>query len=80
MVLGRLKFDPRTDPNYTYTLGVVGTAWEAHANAKKAGFGGFYSFSLSFPAAYVFYNANGTASVITRQLTDRSIEGDSFMR
>jgi len=80
VVLGQLKFDPRTDPNYTYTLGVGGTAWEAHANAKKAGFGGFYSFSLSFATVNVFYNANGAASVITRQLTDRLIEGDTFMR
>jgi len=61
-------------------LGVGGIAWEAHANGKKAGFGGFYPFSLSFPTVYVFYNANGAASVITRQLTDRLIEGDPFMR
>ena len=54
MVLGRLKYDLRTDPNYTYTLAVGGTAWEAHANAKKAGFGGFYSFSLSFPTSQRF--------------------------
>jgi len=80
VVLGRLKFDLRTDPNYTYTLAVGGTAWEAHANAKKAGFGGFYSFSLSFPSVNVFYNASGTASLTSRQLTERSIEGDSFMR
>jgi len=80
VVLGRLKFDPRTDPNYTYTLAVGGVAWEAHANAKKAGFGGFYSFSLSFPTVDVFYNAGGTASLTSRQLTERSIEGDSFMR
>ncbi|HLM99798.1 MAG TPA: LamG domain-containing protein [Bryobacteraceae bacterium] len=79
-VLGRLKFDPRTDPNYTYTLAVGGTAWEAHANAKKTGFGGFYSFSISFPTTNVFYNASGIASVTSRQLMERSIEGDSFMR
>jgi hypothetical protein len=78
-VLGRLKFDPRTDPGYTYTLGASGVAWEAHANAKKPGLGGFYFFSISFPGVQAFYNSSGTASVISRQLTDRSIDGESFM-
>lgn len=79
-VLGKLKFDPRTDPNYTYTLAIGGLAWEAHANAKKPGLGGFYFFSISFPTVDAFYNPSGPASVVSREIGNRSIEGDSFMR
>jgi hypothetical protein len=28
-ILDRLKFDPKADPNHTYTLAVAGVAWEA---------------------------------------------------
>ncbi len=79
-VLPRLKYDLRKDPNYNYTLQTGGLAWEGHANPKKPGLGGFYFFSLSFPSVNVFYNAAGTASVVSKELTERSIEGDSFMR
>jgi hypothetical protein len=76
--LERLKFDPRTDPNYTYTLAVSEMAWEAHANAKKPGLLGFSFFSRTFPPATATYNRSGTAAFIDKELTGRSIEGDSF--
>ena len=76
--LGRLKFNPQTDPNYAYTLAASGMAWEAHANARKPGLGGFYFVSRYFPNIEVAYNPSGSASAIDKALTERSIEGDSF--
>jgi hypothetical protein len=76
--LDRLKFDPRTDPNYTYTVAANGFAWEAHATAKKPGLLGFYFFSRSFPQVTVTYNPAGTAGVIDKELGTRSVEGNSF--
>jgi hypothetical protein len=78
--IGRFKFDPRTDPNYTYVLAAStsGTAWEAHANPKKPGFSGFYFFSTGFPTVTAYYNPAGPAALIDKQLTGRGIEGDSF--
>ena len=76
--IDRLKFDPKTDPNYTYTLAASGMAWEAHANAKKTGLLGFYFFSRSFPSVTACYNPAGTATVIDSELMSRSTEGDSF--
>jgi hypothetical protein len=77
-LVGRLKYDPRTDSNYSYTLAASGLAWEAHASAKKPGLLGFYFFSRSFPQVTATYNATGTAGVIDKELGSRSIVGDSF--
>ena len=76
--LGRLKFDPRTDPNYTYTLAASCTAWEAHAAPKRPGLMGFYFWSRSFPTTNVYYNPSGAASIIDKQFTSTSIEGEAF--
>jgi hypothetical protein len=77
---GRFKFDPRTDPNYTYVLAAStsSAAWEAHANPKKPGLSGFYFFSTGFPTVSAYYNPAGPAALIDKQLTGRGIEGDSF--
>jgi hypothetical protein len=75
--LAHLKFDPAADPNYTYTLSASGMAWEARANANKPGLAGFYFLSKTF-SVDVTYNRAGTASAIDKQLTGRSINGDSF--
>jgi Concanavalin A-like lectin/glucanases superfamily len=80
VVLGRLKFDPRTDPNYTYTLGANGMAWEAHANAKKPGLMGFCFLSNGLANVKATYNRAGTAGPIDNELSGRSIEGDSFAK
>jgi hypothetical protein len=76
--IDRLKFDPKTDPNYTYTLAASGMAWEAHANAKKRGLLGFCFLSKNLGSPNATYNPAGIASVIDKDLTSRSIEGDSF--
>ena len=74
-----LKFDPKTDPNYTYTVGANGTAWEAHATPKKTGLVGFYFMARGFPGIpTVTYNRAGAAGVIDNELNSRSIDGDSF--
>jgi hypothetical protein len=74
-----LKFDPGTDPNYSYTLAVNGTAWEAHATAKKPGLLGFYFMQRSWPGSpLATYNRSGAAGVIDTEIGTRSIEGDSF--
>ena len=79
-VLGRLKFDPKTDPNYAYTLGANGVAWEAHANAKKPGLIGFCFLSNGVANVTATYNRGGTAGAIDNELTGRSISGDSFSK
>jgi Concanavalin A-like lectin/glucanases superfamily len=77
--LAHLKFDPRTDPNYTYALGASGLAWEAHATPKKPGLIGFYIWSRQFPVASMYYNPAGAAAIIDKELGNRSVEGDGFV-
>jgi hypothetical protein len=74
-----LKFDPKTDPNYSYTLAVNGTAWEARATAKKPGLLNFYFMQRGWPGTTLAtYNRSGAAGVIDTEIGTRSIEGDSF--
>jgi hypothetical protein len=74
-----LKFDPKTDPNYIYTLAVNGMAWEAHATPRKPGLLGFYFMQRSWPGSTLAtYNRSGAATVIDTEIGNRSIEGDSF--
>jgi hypothetical protein len=77
--LSHLKFDPRTDPNYTYTLAASGMAWEARATAKEPGLMGFYFWSRMFPTVGVYYNPSGSATIIDKELSTRSVEGDSYI-
>jgi hypothetical protein len=76
--LDKLKFDPKVDPNYTYTLEASGKDWEAHANGKKPGFIGFCYRSGSSGFTTATYNASGKAKATDKELTNRSIQGDSF--
>lgn len=73
-----LKYDPRTDPNYTYTVGALDMAWDVHATPKKPGLMGFYIWSRGLAVATIVYNPSGAASVIDRQFNSSSVEGDSF--
>jgi len=74
-----LKFDPRTDPNYTYTVGINGMAWEARATPKKPGLIGFYFMQRAWPGSTLAtYNRAGAAGVIDIEIGNRSIDGDSF--
>ena len=79
-VLQKLKYDPRKDPNYAYTLAASGIAWEAHANAKKPGLRGFCFQGRMMGTSDAYYNASGTASTIDTQITGRSVVGDAFNR
>jgi Concanavalin A-like lectin/glucanases superfamily len=76
--LAHLKYDPRTDSDYTYTLGANGMAWEAHANAKRPGLAGFCFLSQSLAQVTATYNPSGTSGAIDKELTERSVDGDSF--
>jgi len=49
---GHLKYDPRTDPNYTYTVGALDMAWDVHATPKKPGLMGFYIWSRGLGGAH----------------------------
>jgi len=73
-----LKFDPRVDPNYTYTLAASATAWEAHATAKKPGLRSFCFMGRGVGLGVTTYNANGAAGYTDRDILGRGIEGDSF--
>jgi Concanavalin A-like lectin/glucanases superfamily len=78
-LLTKLKYDPRTDPNYTYTVFASGTAWEAHATAKKAGLTGFAFFARSWPGSTLAtFNPSGTSGYVDTELQARSVDGDSF--
>ncbi len=77
-VLPKLKYDPRKDPNYTYTLAASGMAWEAHANAKKPGLRGFCFQGRMLGTSDAYYNASGMASTIDTQIMGRGVVGDSF--
>jgi len=76
--IDHLKFDPKSDPNYAYTLATNGMQWEAHANAKKPGLVGFCFLSKSYAMQTATYNPAGMAGPIDKELTGRSIDGDSF--
>src|SRR5579862_7083931 len=76
--LDKLKFDPKVDPNYTYTLVTSGKAWEAHANRTKPGLIGFCFLSKGDGFVSATYNSSGTAEAADKELTSRSIKDDSF--
>jgi hypothetical protein len=72
----KLKYDPSTDPNYTYKLTISGSNWELWVIPKKAGLGGFYVAPGMMQDTY--YNAKGAASNKDRKLTGSSVNGDIF--
>jgi hypothetical protein len=72
----KLKYDPSTDPNFTYKLTISGSNWELWVIPKKPGFGGFYVAPGMMQDT--FYNAKGAASNKDRKLTGSSVNGDIF--
>ena len=76
--LRRLKFDPKSDTNYTYTVAAGEMVWEAHANPTKRDLKGFYFYSRSFPDSKAHYRPGGEAGIVDKELLERSIDGDSF--
>jgi hypothetical protein len=65
----RLKFDPKIDPNYSYSLATDGMAWQAHANPRKPGLAGFYFVSNGSPSDSAYYNPAGNATDTDKDLT-----------
>ncbi len=78
--MGKLKFDPRaTDPNYTYKITTDGINWQAWANPKKPGLGGFYYVAKFGGIATSYYKAGGgPATDKDTAITGTSINGDLF--
>jgi hypothetical protein len=76
MTPSKLKYDPSTDPNFTYKLTINGSNWELWVIPKKAGFGGFYVAPGMMQDTY--YSAKGAASNKDRKLTGSSVNGDIF--
>lgn len=73
-----LKYDPQTDPNYTYSVRALDTAWEVHATPKKPGLMGFFIWGRGLAVATIVYNPSGAASTVDRQFKSSAVEGDSF--
>lgn len=76
--VGKVKFDPSTDPNFTYKLAINGSNWELWVTPKKPGFGGFYVAPGMMGDTY--YSAKGAASNKDRKLTGSSVNGDIFFQ
>jgi hypothetical protein len=73
-----LKYNPGVDPNYTYAFASGGMAWQALAIPKKPGLTGFCFMARSIGTTITTYKPNGQAGWIDKELTNRSIDGDSF--
>jgi hypothetical protein len=78
MSVSKLKYDPSTDPNFTYKLTISGSNWELWVIPKKAGFGGFYVAPGMMQDTY--YSGKGAASNKDRKLTGSSVNGDIFFQ
>jgi len=76
-LLGRLKFDPASDPNFSYTLVASGMKWEAHADARMPGLRGFCAVSEGLPLARFTHNPTGRAGTADKMLSC-SYTGDFF--
>jgi hypothetical protein len=73
----RLKFDPeKTDPNYSYKIAIDGNNWEAWANPKRSGLGGFYNTGSMMRTTY--YNPDGAATAKDQRVMESTIAGDTF--
>ena len=73
----KLKYDPATDPDYTYAISVNGRAWQAEARPRHEGVGGFLFVSRGMmPSAY--YKPDGPASAKDFQLMGWGVDGDSL--
>jgi hypothetical protein len=78
--VGKLKFDPNaTDPNYTYkvVLGGRRDEWQAWANPRKPGLGGFYMSVHKFSSG-TWYNPAGPATEKDKEIGPTQIDGDAF--
>jgi hypothetical protein len=73
-----LKFAPKMDPNYTYTITTSDTGWQLHADPKKPGFISFCLDGHNFFVMNVTYSRTGKATPTDTGFTSTGITGDSF--
>ena len=74
-----LKFDPKTDPNYTYTLTPPQEgAWQMNAEPKKPGLISFCLSAHNYFVTQVTYSRKGKATPTDTGFTSTGITGDSF--
>jgi hypothetical protein len=76
--IGRLKYDPARDANYTYAVAFVGTGWTANATPRRAGLGGFFVDGRHGMIADTYYQPGGAATADSTQLSNISIGGELF--
>ena len=76
--IGRLKYDPRKDPNYNYTVAVSKNGWTASAKPQRPDLGGFFVDGIGRMAANTYYRANGPATNKDTKLDEISISGELF--
>jgi hypothetical protein len=76
--IGRLRYDPARDPNYKYTITVLGRLWAASAIPQHSGLGGFYVEGGKSLVADTFYKPNGPATDNDLALSEIAIDGESF--
>jgi hypothetical protein len=75
--IGRLKYDPATDPGYKYTVTTSAQGWQGHADPQRAGLGGFFYDGSSMMVRF-YYNAAGPAVAQSTNFTGVTIDGDTF--
>ncbi len=76
--IGRLKYDPARDANYSYTVAFAGSGWTASATPRRGGLGGFFFDGRHGMVADSYYQADGVATGNSTKLGDISIEGELF--
>jgi hypothetical protein len=74
-----LKFDPKTDPNYTYALTTPKEGeWDMNADPKKPGLISFCLSAHNYFVTQVTYDRKAKATPTDTGFTSTGITGDSF--
>lgn len=76
--IGRLKYNPASDPNYGYTVTVTGRHWVASAVPRHSGLGGFFLDGSNGMIPDTYYKAGGPASTKDTRLGEIAVSGEIF--
>jgi hypothetical protein len=77
--IGRLKYDPATDSNYTYIVSVNATReWTASATPQHPGLGGFFVDGRKGIISSTYFKPNGAATTKDVALSEIGIGGELF--
>jgi hypothetical protein len=76
--VGKLRYDPASDPNYKYTITISGKIWTASAVPQHPGLGGFFVEGAGQISADTYYKRNGPATDTDIALSSIGVGGDSF--